>query len=213
MMLVPWKALGLLIFLLPAVASSRSHDRASGEGEVVVVDGDELLASADDESGLLRLTDGRRAYIGVRPIRMTAELREHFGAPRDAGLLVGEVEADSPAAKAGVRVGDIVTSAGGDRVDSVRDLTRAVRRAKAGETVELEIGRDRASLRLKVSVAERTGHAFDFGDFPTFERRTFRIPDVEPKIRARLEGLRGLEDRLSDLEKRLKDLEKRLPAR
>ena len=42
---------------------------------------------------------------------MTQELRAHYGAPKDAGVLVAGVESESPAAKAGIQVGDIVTRA------------------------------------------------------------------------------------------------------
>ena len=211
MMFAPWKTLALLTFLLPAAAPARAGDHAVRERDVVVVDGDDL-ASLEGDEPLILLGEGR-SYIGVRLLEMTPDLREHFGAPRDAGVLVGEVEADSPASKAGLRVGDILTRAGGNRIDSVRDLTRAIRRRKGGEKVELEVVRDRSEKRLGVEVAERKGHDWGLGELPSFDTKAFVMPKFGPKIRARLDGLQGLEDRLQDLEKRLKDLEKRLPAR
>src|SRR5262245_15606747 len=45
-------------------------------------------------------------FLGVQLIGITPELRQHYGVPKDAGVLVGAVEADSPAAKAGIQVGD-----------------------------------------------------------------------------------------------------------
>ena len=74
-------------------------------------------------------------YIGIRPLEMTPELRTHFGAPKESGVFVGTVEKDSPAAKAGLQVGDIVTSADGEKVDRKRDLVRTIRRKKEGDTV------------------------------------------------------------------------------
>lgn len=162
--------------------------------------------------------DGRRGYLGIQLIEMTPELREHFGAPRDAGVLVGGVEKDSPAAKAGVQVGDIVTAADGERIESTHDLSHAVRARKAGETVKLDLSRDRAKKQLTVTVAERPA-------------REIRVGELAPKMRSRAYVLRGLDslghldglapfqdlgrvqERLNDLEKRLKDLEKKLPAR
>ena len=45
--------------------------------------------------------DGHRGYLGVQLVEMTPDLRTHFGAPADAGVFIGKVEKDSPAAKAG----------------------------------------------------------------------------------------------------------------
>ena len=49
-----------------------------------------------------RLSGG---YLGVELVDLTPELREHFGAPRDVGVMVGRVEPGSPAARAGLEVG------------------------------------------------------------------------------------------------------------
>jgi serine protease Do len=77
---------------------------------------------------------------------------------------VAGVEKESPASKAGVQVGDIITRAGGERIESAADLSRAVRHAKAGETLKLEVSRDRASKQLAVKVEERRISEIDLGD-------------------------------------------------
>jgi hypothetical protein len=97
---------------------------------------------------------------------MTPELRAHYGAPREAGVLVAGVESGSAAEKAGVRAGDIITRAGGDPVDTAADVARAVRRAKTGDSLELEISRDRAATRVTVKVEKGRGYDYevDLGD-------------------------------------------------
>ncbi len=171
--------------------------------EDIVVDGDNLFLWNGDESPEIladledfeidlphgiRFGQHSGGYIGVNPIRMTPELRQHFGAPKDAGVLVGHVEKDGPAAKAGLKVGDIVTSVDGSRVDSVRDLVRSVRRKKDGETIQIDVIRDRAPKTLTVTVASRKDDDMRLGELPGRMKR-FRfdhmVPPVPPSRRFR----------------------------
>lgn len=156
---------------------------------------------------------GDGGYIGVRPIEMTPELRQHFGAPKDSGVLVATVEADSPAAKAGLQVGDIITALDGERIGSIRELVRDVRHHRAGDTLKLEIVRSRAAKTLSVSVGKRPEQETRVGALgpmrhPRFKE--FRHPEaflVPPS------DFGNLEERLDEVEKRLKEIESRLPNR
>ncbi len=157
--------------------------------------------------------------IGVRPVEMTPELRTHFGAPKDAGVFVGRIEKDSPAAKAGLQVADIVTSADGETIGSTRDLVRAVRRKKEGDTVKIELLRDRSPKTLTVTVAEREGGKMRMGDFGPgmhkFQWHGMRTPmppvPPVPPVAPVPPGSPDLQDRIDDLEKRLDALEGRTP--
>ena len=103
-------------------------------------------------------------YIGIRPLEMTPELRTHFGAPKEAGVFVGTVEKDSPAAEAGLQVGDIVTSADGGRSraqEGSRAHDPAQERGRDGPD---ELVRDRAATTLTVTVAERADSRVRVGD-------------------------------------------------
>ena len=126
-----------------------------------------MIADLPDVPGddLLRAVrfHGHRSggYLGVRSIEMTPELRQHFGAPRDAGVLVGTVEPESPAAKAGIQVGDILTAVDGEGVGSTRALSRSVRRHKDGDTVKVDLLRDRSKKTLAVTIKEVEGPSGD----------------------------------------------------
>lgn len=137
------------------------------------------------------------------------------------------VEKESPASKAGIQVGDIITRAGGDRIESVADLSRAVRHAKVGDTLKLDISRDRASKQLTVKVEERRTSEIDLGDLGRdlgrdigreIGRHAWVFRD-RPVIRDRriirdLPEFRDrLRERIDELEKRLRDLETKLPTR
>lgn len=203
--------LGLLL-LAPAAALSASDDPAATR--IVVRDGE--VIRLDDNGGptVIRVDrDSRRRYLGVRPMELTPDLRVHYGAPRDAGVLIGEVEGDSPAAKAGLQVGDIVTAADGEKIEAPSDLSRAIRGKKAGDTVKLDIVRDKAIKHLSASIGERKDSEIAWNDMPRKMRgRTVTIPDFDfhwsdrdsDRLRDRLtERLRELENRLKELERKL----------
>ena len=202
--------LGLLL-LAPAAALSASDDP---DGTRIVVRDGEVIRLDDDGGPAIVRVNGfsSRRYLGVRPLEMTPDLRAHDGAPRDAGVLIGEVEADSPAARAGLQVGDIVTAADGERMEDPSDLSRAIRGKKAGETVKLDVLRDKASKHLTATVGERKDRdgemAWNEGR-PRMRGRAFTIPDFEFHWPDRAERDR-LTEKLQDLEKRLKELEKKL---
>jgi C-terminal processing protease CtpA/Prc len=213
-----------LLLVAASTAAPAAGDEPSEKKEKRIVITDDGVSFDGDEPFVWRFPEhGRQGRIGVRLLDMTPELRAHYGAPREAGVLVAGVEKESPASKAGVQVGDIITQAGQERIESAADLSRAVRRAKAGDTLKLDISRDRASKQLTVKVEERKVSEIDPGDFgrdigreigrhawvfrdrPVIRER--RVIQDLPEFRDRLQ------ERLDELEKRLRDLEKKLPAR
>lgn len=209
-----WKAIPLaLLLILPAASRLRAGDDPPGEKEkrFVVGNEDAFFDFDGDEPFVFHFEgDGPRARIGVRLIQITPELRQHYGAPREAGVLVAGVESDSPAAKAGIKVGDVITTAEGERIASARDLSAAVRGKKGGESLKLEVARDRAMRSLVVTVEERKNREMALSELGPRIRERMR---VMPDVNVRLNGVRDLgrlQERLEGLEKRLKDLEKRL---
>jgi membrane-associated protease RseP (regulator of RpoE activity) len=199
--------------VLPMTASVRAGDDPDDQIIVVpeiqsdfdIADLDDVVVRVDRDHG--------GGYLGVRLIDLTPELREYFGVPKDAGVLVASVEAESPAGKAGLKAGDVVTAADGGRVDSPRDLSRAVRRKKAGDQVQLDVSRDRSKKQVTVTVAERPVREIRVGDFGPGMRKhawAWKSKDFDKRLLP-LEGMDDLQQRLDELEKRMKDLEKKLP--
>jgi hypothetical protein len=85
---------------------------------------------------------GSGGFLGVELNELSPELRAHFGVPDDVGVMVSKVVPDSPAAKAGIMVGDIISAVDGDDIPSAGKLAREIRSREEGETVDLEIWRD-----------------------------------------------------------------------
>ena len=84
---------------------------------------------------------GKGGFLGVQLTELTAELRTHFGAPTDRGVMVGKVVPESAAETAGLQVGDIVTTVDGEPVKFAGELSHAIRSREGGEAVELGIWR------------------------------------------------------------------------
>jgi serine protease Do len=99
---------------------------------------------------------GRQIGAGVTPL--TKQLAEHFRV--DSGVMVTEVRENSPAAKAGLRAGDIILKAGGRTIMNQADLVRALDEKKDGD-IQLTI--DRNGSRQTISVtpeAAKDGNSF-----------------------------------------------------
>ncbi len=208
-----------LLTLLPTAGGSPRDGgepkKGDAEKKVIVSLGDEDLDVDADSDDPVVVHVGRRGFLGVRLIEITPELRAHFGAPRDAGVLVSEVEADTPAAKGGIEVGDVITAVDGESAGWTGDVSRAIGRKNGGETVQIDLVRSRASRKLAVKVEERKGRerSIDLGDLrDNLRGHAWVMRDME-KVRpllGDLEGLSRMRKRMAELEKRLKDLEKRL---
>lgn len=85
----------------------------------------------------------RRAWLGVRAVDLDPDDADALGVP--GGARVTEVDATSPAAAAGLAVGDVVTAIGASRVDDASDLVVALRGLDPGDGVDVEIHRSGAA--------------------------------------------------------------------
>ena len=96
---------------------------------------------------------GTAGRLGVVVVPMSDQLADYFGA-RD-GVLVSEVRANTPAATAGLKAGDVITAVNGRSIMSPQDVVNEVRDVKPGGTVDLRVMRDRKELTLKATFPER----------------------------------------------------------
>ncbi len=94
-------------------------------------------------------------FLGVELMPLSPELRVHFGVPEDAGVMVARVLEDSPAFRAGLQVGDVITAVAGEKVDSPMALARPIRAAEEGATVDLEVWRDGRVQTVTATVERR----------------------------------------------------------
>lgn len=94
------------------------------------------------------------ARLGVMVMSLTPELRTYFGAPTGKGVLVAKVEPNSTAAKAGLKVGDVLVQVKGTSVDEASDVIEALSDAKKGDKIKIEIVRDKRQLAIDATIGD-----------------------------------------------------------
>jgi 2-alkenal reductase len=94
-------------------------------------------------------------YLGVSYGMIDAEIAAENNLPAQNGALVGQVQPDGPASKAGVKDGDIITAVDGLKLGSDTSLRGALLQYKPGDTVKIDVLRDGKQLTLDVTLATR----------------------------------------------------------
>ena len=97
-----------------------------------------------------------RGWIGVEPQDLTPELAESFGLASGAGVIITGVLQNGPAAQAGIRPGDVITSVAGRDVNNVAQLLSAVAALKPGTPATLDVVRKEGKSRVEVTPGKRT---------------------------------------------------------
>ena len=95
-----------------------------------------------------------RGWLGVSIQSLTPELAKSFGLTETTGALVGSVTDDSPAMKAGIKAGDIITEFDGHKVARSEALPRLVAETPAGREVPVTVLRDGKTMKLTAKVAK-----------------------------------------------------------
>ncbi|MGO9273873.1 MAG: PDZ domain-containing protein [Terriglobia bacterium] len=106
-------------------------------------------------------------WLGVRLEDVTAQKAQDLKVPGQYGALVTEVEPESPAAKAGLQVNDVIVDFAGEKVRSVAGLRRMVRETPADRTVPVEILRNGERSTLNVTIEARHGDGNELFSFST----------------------------------------------
>lgn len=97
---------------------------------------------------------GGRARLGVQVQPLGGELGEYFGA-KDGGVLVAGVTPESPAARAGLKAGDVITKVNGEAVKDPGELMEALGDVEDDGAVTLDIVRDRKASTVKATLEPR----------------------------------------------------------
>ena len=131
-----------------------------GEGFYLAIPADESLRTRVDALARGESRSRARLGIGVVPAHVARGLRRAVGLPDADGLLVRLVEDDSPASRAGLVTGDLITQAAGQPVRGMDDLFRALE-AAAGGVLELVILHGAEERTVEVQLRGSAGDASD----------------------------------------------------
>jgi S1-C subfamily serine protease len=139
------KVIGINVAYIPPSASAVSIGFAIPSPTVI-----------DVVKQLISTGRAQHAYLGIQPAELTPQIAQQFALKVDAGVLVVDTPANTPAGKAGVRPGDVITSIDGKEVTTVEQLLSTLRQHKPGDQVALHIVRGTSEQDVKVTL----------GDFP-----------------------------------------------
>ena len=112
-----------------------------------------------------------RKFVGVYLEELNEELSQYFGVKEGTGLLIAKISEDSPAERAGLKVGDVIIKADGKQIESANELIELIQDKEKGEKIKLEIIRDKKKKTVEVEVeveeGEKKGALFqNWEDYP-----------------------------------------------
>lgn len=153
-------ALAGLLLLGPALLAQEGHEDPSQVVRRPVV----VVRSSHEPAHTWSL-QGSRAFLGVRTVELTPELRLHFQVPEETGVMISKIIPESPAAQCGIRVADILTAVDGDPIASPSELAMAIGRREIGTSTTLEVWRDGKVQTLDATLVEHEGPWVDIRQF------------------------------------------------
>ncbi len=112
----------------------------------------------------------QRGVIGVGLQTITPGLARGLGLPREFGVLVSDVHPGSPAAAAGVRIGDVILAMDGRPMENGRQLEVNIYSKTIGSAITLDIARGADTIRRRVEVVARPDEGEEFIDLASPER-------------------------------------------
>jgi membrane-associated protease RseP (regulator of RpoE activity) len=179
-----------------------------GTAAAVAAPRDHKPPQSDGSSMNVTVVAGK-GRLGIAVLQISRDLRAHFGAPADRGVLVDSVRADSPAAKAGVQVGDVIVDLDNAQVGSAGDLLSSLSTRKKGETVGLAVIRNGARVDLKATLEDDPGPAWQSGQFQMGDPNDMLDKFPFDKFQRWAPMDQDLRRQMQELEHRLEQLERR----
>jgi len=151
---------------------------------------------------LIKYGSVKRGLLGVSMYTVTPDLAKSLGLKNTEGALVSQVVDGSPAEKAGIRTGDVITSVNGQPVKSNSELRNAIGLLRVGDKVEVGLLRDGKPLRVTAVISDTTAGVLGPAEsiHPDFEGATLAdapdeggalVKNVEPGSAAAQSGLRN----------------------
>jgi serine protease Do len=143
---------------------------------------------------LIKFGKARRGWLGVRIQNVTDEIAESLGLEKPEGALIASVTEASPAAKGGIKAGDVILKFNNKPVKTMRSLPKIVAETEIDKRVSVEVWRDGKKVTTKVSVGElveeKIGKPISDPTKQTLENEKVQIADVGIIISALSDQLR-----------------------
>jgi Do/DeqQ family serine protease len=105
--------------------------------------------------GIVKDGQVTRGWLGVEPTEITPEMAETFGLKQTQGVIITGVLQDGPAAKAGIKPGDVLLRVAGKDIQNVGELLTHIASLPPGQQVKVELARRNTAMTLDVTPAQR----------------------------------------------------------
>ena len=157
-----YNAYGQVVGIVTAKPNSTSSGTSTeGIGFAIPIDDAVRIADNVINGGHSLNADGEPAYMGIQGYSVDDNAITYYRLP--AGAFVSYVEAGSPAEKAGIQVGDIITEVDGYEVQSYEGLAEELAFHRAGDTVDIVVYRSGESVTLSITFGADTQDEDDGG--------------------------------------------------
>lgn len=195
----------------------RDRDRDRDREHKIIMKPGEHRFTIKSPKGILSLYGGQ-PILGVKLMDMGEQLAEYFDAGK-SGALITEVMEDSPAEKAGLKAGDVITSIDGQDVESADDVRRQLRKQEDSEEVNVEVLRHGRTQNFTANVEKSDMEWYtDNGPGmpglmyrPYGDDEDFDVPAPDMKgFEFMMPDREKLKDQLEDLRQQMKELKKEL---
>ncbi len=110
-----------------------------------------------------------RGFMGILPQELTPDMAKAFGIPNAKGVAIAHVENESPALRAGIKVGDVITAINSNPVDDVNAFRLQIAGFEPGTTVHLKVARGGQNLDVPVKLGEFKETADATGERPDIQ--------------------------------------------
>jgi serine protease Do len=133
-----------------------------------------------------------RGWLGVSIQPLTPDLARSFGVDKGHGALVGDVVAQGPADKAGIKRGDVIVSYDGKKIDESRSLPGLVAATPVGKTVPIEVLRDGKMKTINVAISKLNDATATLNTKQEKSEWGLALQNIRPEERSQM-GLTGNE--------------------
>jgi len=136
--------------LILSPAGQLGTSQSAGIGFAIPID---FAKSIADQ--LIAGTKITHPFLGVSAATVTPQIAQYYSLPVSSGALVQQVTSGSPAATAGIKVGDIIVRIGSQTISTSEDVFAAVRGSKVGQQVQVEVVRGTRHVTIQVTLGSQ----------------------------------------------------------
>jgi serine protease Do len=97
----------------------------------------------------------RNFWTGMEVQPVDARIAKYFGMTKTEGVIISDIKANSPAERAGLKVGDIILEANGDRIVDQDRIVAVIRELRAGDALKLKIYREKKTFDVTVALEKK----------------------------------------------------------